>query len=219
MKLAGVRRLRRGLRQVGFRLGTISCVLLTSVALSEAKQKPEPKPLATPKPPLSPNPSAPASTTETPKPSSTPATEMDARTEAELLQAEDRFLNAIRNHDAKELEDLLHPYYADAFEGASSAFSKRGVIIRATDGRLPAYQIEKERKLTRSGDTFTVEGLGKDTAHELTEDNSSEHWAFVRRIWTNEGGRWIATAQIITRLEDNEARERLNPETKTNKPD
>ena len=217
MKLALVRRMRRGLRQVGFRLGTISCVLLTGVALSEAKQKP--KPTVTPKPTVAPNPSATALTTETPKPSSTPETKIDARTEAELLQAEDRFINAIRNHDAKELEDLLHPSYADAFDGASSALSKRGVIMRAANGQLPAYHIEKERKLIRSGDSFTVEGLGKDTARELTEDNSSEHWAFVRRIWTREGGRWIATAQIIARIEDNELRERLNPDTKTKKPD
>jgi hypothetical protein len=190
---------------------------LSSVALSDAKQKP--KPTATPKPTLTPNPSATAPTTETPKPSSTPETKIDARTEAELLQAEDRFINAIRNHDGKELEDLLHPYYADSFEGASSAIAKRGVIMRATNGQLPAYHIEKERKLIRSGDSFTVEGLGKDTAHELTEDNSSEHWVFVRRIWTREGGRWIANTQIITRLEDNELRERLDPETKTKKPD
>ena len=213
MRLAVVRRMRR----VGFRLGTISCVLLSSVALSEAKQKP--KPTTTPKPALTPNPSATAPTTPTPKTSSTPETKIDARTEAERLQAEDRFINAIRNHDGKELEDLLHPYYADALDGASSAISKRGVIMRATEARLPAYHIEKERKLIRSGDSFTVEGLGKDTAHELTEDNSSEHWAFVRRIWTREHGRWIATAQIIKPIEDNELRERLDPETKTKQPD
>jgi hypothetical protein len=79
---------------------------------------------------------------------------------------------------------------------------------------LPAYHIEKDRKLIRSGDSFTVEGLGKDTAHELTEDNPSEHWAFVRRLWTREHDRWIATAQIIKPIEDNELRERLDPETK-----
>jgi hypothetical protein len=217
MKSAVVRRMRRGLRQVGFRLGAISCVLLTSVALSEAKQKPAPT--ATPKPTLTPNPSATPATTQAPKPPSTPETKIDTRTEAELLQAEDRFINAIRNHDAKELEDLLHPHYADAFDGAGSAITKRGVITRATDARLPAYRIEKERKLIRSGDTFTVEGLGKDTAHELTEDNPSEHWAYVRRIWTREHGRWIATAQIIKPIEDNELRERLDPETKTKQPD
>jgi hypothetical protein len=216
MRLAIVRGGRRGLRQVGFRLGAISCVLLTSVALSEAKQKPIPTP--TPKPTLTPNPSATPATTQTPKPPPTPETKIDARTEAELLQAEDRFINAIRNQDAKELEDLLHPHYADAFDGAGSATSKGGAILRATAGQLPAYHIEKERQLIRSGDTFTVEGLGKDTAHELTEDNPSEHWAYVRRIWTKERGRWIATAQIIKPLEDNELRERLDSETKTKQP-
>jgi hypothetical protein len=204
-----------GFREVGFRLGTISFVLLSSVALTDAKQ---PKAAAAPKPALTPNPSATAPTTPTPKPSSTPDTKIDARMEAELLQAEDRFINAIRNHDAKELEGLLHPYFADSLEGASVATAKRGVIARASAGRLPAYQIEKERKLIRSGDTFTVEGLGKDTSHELTEDNATEHWAFVRRLWSRENGRWIATAQIIAPLEENEARERLAPEKKEKQP-
>jgi hypothetical protein len=216
MKSVVVRRLHRGLRQVGFRWGTISFVLLSSVALTDAKQKP--KATATPTPALTTNPSATAPTTPTPKPSSTPDTKIDARMEAELLQAEDRFINAIRNHDVKELEGLLHPYFADSLEGASAAISKRGVITRVADGRLPAYQIEKERKLIRSGDAFTVEGLGKDTAHALTEDNATEHWAFVRRLWSRENGRWIATAQIIAPLEEKDARERLDPEKKEKQP-
>jgi len=216
MKLGVTHRLCR-LRPAWFGFGIISFFLLSSVALSETKQKSKPTP--TPKPTLTPNPSATAPTTPTPKPSSTPETKIDAATEAELLQAEDRFINAIRNHDAKELDALLHPYFADSFEGAGSAISKRGVIMRATDGALPAYRIEKERKLIRSGDSFTVEGLGKDTAHELTEDNPSEHWAFVRRLWSREGGRWIAAAQIIAPLEDKELRERLEAETKKKQPD
>jgi hypothetical protein len=214
MKLAVVRRMRRRLRPVGFHLATFSLALLSSGALSDAKEKPKPPPAPSP----TPNPSSAAQPAVIPKSSSTPETKIDARMEAELLQAEDRFINAIRNHDAKELEDLLHPYYADSFEGANSAISKRGVIMRATQARLPAYQIEKERKLTRSGDSFTVEGLGKDVAHELTEDSPTEQWAHVRRIWSREANRWIATAQIITPMEENEARERLAPETKEKQP-
>ena len=211
-----VDRIRDRSSAASFRLTILSLVLSSTVALSETKRKT--KPSATPKPTLTPKPTATPTSTATPKPSPTPETKIDARMEAELLQAEDRFVNAIRNHDAKELEVLLHPYYADAFDGANSAIPKRGVIMRATDARLPAYHIEKERKLIRSGETFTVEGLGKDTAHELTEDNPSEHWAFVRRIWTREDGRWIATAQIIKPLEENELREKLEAETKEKQP-
>ena len=217
MKLAVVRRMRRGLRRVGFRLGTISCVLLTSVALSEAKQKP--KPTATPQPTLTPNPSATAPATQTPKPALTPETKIDARTEAELLQAEDRFINAIRNRDAKALSDLLADYYADSFRDDERAINKRGSIERATEGKLSIYRVEKERKLIRSGDTFTVEGLAKKVNPLASEENPKEEWVDVRRLWLRQGDRWLAIAQIITRIEDNELRERLNPETKTKKPD
>jgi len=34
-----------------------------------------------------------------------------------------------------------------------------------------AYQVAKDRKLIRSDDSFTVEGLARDVAHELTEDH------------------------------------------------
>ena len=143
---------------------------------------------------------------------------MDAKMEAELLQAEDRFINAIRNRDVKELEALLHPQYADAMEGSERAIVKRGIIMRASEGRLPAYKIEKERKLIRSGDSFTVEGMARNVAQELTEDAPTEKWAFIRRIWTRENGQWIATAQIVKEMEENEAREKLAPETKEKKP-
>ena len=217
MKLSIVDRIPSRSSTTRFRLTVLALVLSGTVALSETKQKP--KPSATPKPTLTPNPTGTPGSAATPKPAPTPETQIDAKTEAELLQAEDRFINAIRNHDAKELEDLLHSHYADAIDGRESAVTKRGVIARASDARLPAYHIEKERKLIRSGDSFTVEGLGKDTAHELTEDNPSEHWAYVRRIWTREHGRWIATAQIIKPIEDNELREKVNAETKEKQPD
>ena len=192
-------------------LAVLSLALSNAVAFAQheknSKSPATPKPQTTQTPPAS------------PKPSPTPETKIDARTEAELLQAEDRFVIAIKNRDVKELEELLHPQFADSIEGRESAIIKRGFIPRASRGSLPAYRVEKERKLIRSGDLFTVEGLGKDIAHELTEDNPSEHWASVRRFWVREGGRWIATAQVIAPIEDNEIRERLNPETKTKAPD
>jgi hypothetical protein len=209
MKFFSVDRRSSGAR---FHLTILSLVLSGAVALSKEPQKS--KPTATPKPALTPQPTSSPESIATPKPAPTPDTKIDAKMEAELLEAEDRFINAIRNHDEKELEAILHPYYADAIDGQSSARTKHGVILRATDGSLPAYRIEKERKLTRSGDSFTVEGLGRDVAHELTEDKPSEEWALVRRIWSRETGHFIATAQIITPLQEKELREKLAGEGK-----
>jgi hypothetical protein len=201
----------RRLSRVRFALTILSLALSSAVVIGQ--QENNSKSATTPKPTASQKPTA------SPKPSPTPDTKIDAKTEAELLQAEDRFINAIRNKDEKTLEELLHAYYADSIEGRSAATTKHGFILRATAGRLPAYKVEKERKLTRSGDTFTVEGLGNDVAQELSEDHPTEQWAQVRRIWNREGTRWIATAQIITPLEENEARERLAPEKKEKQPD
>ncbi len=193
------------------RLTVLVLLVSGSVALAQKEQKPA-KPTATPRPAASLTPSV------TPKPSPTPETSIDAKLEAELLQAEDRFINAIRNRDAKELEAILHPQYADSMEGSERAIIKRAVIARAIEGRLPAYKIERERKVVRSGDVFDVQGLANNVAQELTEDAPTEKWALVRRIWTKENGRWIATAQMVKEMEENEAREKLAPETKEKKP-
>jgi hypothetical protein len=150
----------------------------------------------------------------TPKPAPTPDTKIDAKMEAELLQAEDRFVNAVRNRDAKELEEILHADYRTAMNGSESATPKRRFIQRATEGRMPAYKIERERKLERSGDSFTVDGLAMDVAHPPTEDHPTEQWAFVSRIWSREGGRWIATAQTLTPLEEHEREEKREQELK-----
>ena len=183
----------------------ISFLLLSSsVVLAQKDQKPA-KPTPTPNSTVTPRPTA------TPKPSPTPETKIDARTEAQLLQAEDRFINAIRNHDAKELEQLLHPQYADSIGGRESAVGKTGVIRRAAGSRLPAYRIEKDRKLTRYGNDFNVEGLARNAARDDSVDTSSE-WVHIRRLWTREGDRWIATAQIVT--PENEEAERENFEEK-----
>src|SRR2546423_6867725 len=137
-----------------------------------------------------------AKPTTTPKPSLTPETTIDFKTAAELLQAEDRFINAIRNGDAKALNDLLADYYADSFHDDERAVNKRGSIKRATEGKLPIYRVEKERKLIRSGDTFTVEGLAKKANLLASEENPKEEWVHVRRLWLRQGDRWLAIAQI-----------------------
>jgi hypothetical protein len=156
--------------------------------------------------------------TASPKPSPAPDTKIDAKTEAELLQAEDRFINAIRNQDAKALSDLLADYYADSFRDDERAINKRGSIERATEGKLSIYHVEKERKLIRSGDTFTVEGLAKKASPLAPEENPKEEWVHVRRLWLRQGDRWLAIAQIITRIESDEPQEKLKPETKEKQP-
>jgi hypothetical protein len=193
-------------RAVRFRLAMLFVVVAHTAAFSEDKPKskvsPTPQPTAVPK-------SSPAA-----KPAPTPDTKIDAKMEAELLQAEDRFVNAVRNRDAKELEEILHPDYRTAMDGSESATPKRRFILRATDGRMPAYKIERERKLERSGDSFTVEGLAMDVAHPPTEDHPTEEWAFVSRIWSREGGQWIATAQTVKPLEEHERQEKREQEEK-----
>ena len=175
---------------------------ILSVVLSGGFAIAQPTPSET-KPPEK-TPTATQKPTASPKPAPTPDTKIDAKTEAELLQAEDRFVIAIQNRDAKALDELLHPYYADSFEGGERAVTKHGVITRASAGRLSAYRVEKERKLIRSGDSFTVEGLGKDAAREESDDRPNE-WVHVRRLWMRQGDRWFATAQIIT-LGENESK-------------
>ena len=187
-----------------FRLAWAMLAVASANAVVFAQQEQHPKSAATPKPENRQTPTA------SPTPSSTPATEIDALTEAELLLAEDRFVNAIENRDAKELEELLHPQFADAFEGRESAISKRGFIPRASRGSLPVYRVEKERKLTRSGNLFTVEGLARDMSHEGWESRPAE-WVHVRRLWENQSTRWLATAQIIKPAAEREAEKEKDP--------
>src|ERR1043165_496571 len=120
MKSSAVFQGRRRLGAIRFGLSLLSVLLSSAAGLAQDKQKSKPAASETP----AANPKA----TATPVPSPTPETKIDARTEAELLQAEDRFVNAIRNRDEKALEELLHPYFADSIEGRSAATTKRGVI-------------------------------------------------------------------------------------------
>lgn len=169
-----------------------------SGAIAVAQQEKNAKPTTTPKVTATPKRAA------TPKPSPTAETKIDAKTAAELLQAEDRFIIAIRNRDAKALSDLLADYYADSFRDDERAINKRGSIERATEGKLSIYRVEKERKLIRSGDTFTVEGLAKKAKPLASEENPKEEWVHVRRLWLRQGDRWLAIAQIITLEEEAE---------------
>jgi len=183
-------------RRSRIKFGLAVFFLSLSSAIAVAQQEKSAKPTGTPKATSAPKPAA------TPKPSPSAETKIDAKTEAELLQAEDRFNIAILNRDGKGLSDLLADYYADAVGEDERAVNKRGAIQRATVGKLPVYRVEKDRKLIRSGNTFTVEGLAKDSRPVLSEENRKEEWVHVRRLWLRQGDRWLAIAQIITPEEE-----------------
>jgi hypothetical protein len=203
---------RTGRRPLPFKLAwAILAVGLTNTVVFA---QPEKNPIST----ATPRPETRQTATASPAPSSTPETKIDAPTEAELLLAEDRFVNAIENRDAKELEELLHPQFADAIKGRESAITKRGFIPRVSNGTAPAYRVEKERKLTRSGNLFTVEGLARDMSHDGWESRPAE-WVRVRRLWEKQSTRWLATAQIIKPAEEREpGRETQPPKEKQNEP-
>ena len=134
-----------------------------------------------------------------------PEPKIDEKTEAELLLAEDRFTNAIKNGDEKALTELLHDLYADALgKYAKKATNKRGTLRRVSTGRLPAYRIEKERKISQSGDSFTVEGLAK-AERQISGDEPKDKWFRVRRLWRKTGDRWVLSYQAISSLEPAEA--------------
>jgi hypothetical protein len=183
-----------------FNLTILTLVLSSTVALSQKQKQSKPIP--------APSPTATQVATTTPKSLPTPETKIDPKMEAELLQAEDRFISAIRNRDAKALSELLADYYADSFRDDERAINKRGFIERATQGKLSIYRVEKERKLIRSGDTFTIEGLAKNEKPLPSEENPKEEWVHVRRLWLRQGDRWLAIAQIITRDGDDALREK-----------
>jgi len=182
------------------RLALIILSLALSNTLVPAQQEKNSKVTATPKPTASQKP------TPSPKPSPTPET-MDAKTEAELLLAEDRFIAAIRNGDAKALGELLHDHFADSFgKYASVATTKRGLLDRVGGGQVPAYPVIKNRHLSVSVDLFTVEGLAHAERQE-PGDEPWDDWFRVRRLWTKTEGRWVITAQMITPL-DKDAKEK-----------
>jgi hypothetical protein len=164
-----------------------------------------------------PKPTATQPTAATPKPAPTPDTKIDAKMEAELLQAEERFVISIQNRDSKALDELLHPYYADSMHGGERAFNKRSAMQRLSAHRLPAYRVEKERKLIRSGDSFTVEGMAIDAAHGDSDDTPNK-WVHVLRLWMKEGDRWIATAQVVTPEEQWDEEKEREAEAKEKKP-
>ena len=180
------------------KVSLILLCLLVSNALVFAQQPKDSQAAQGPKPTTS------EKATATPKAASTPETKINAETEAELVKADERFVNAIENRDAKTLDELLHPQFADSFEGGESAVSRRGFIRRLNEGRLPAYRVEKERALIRSGDSFTVEGLAKDMSRDGWESRAEE-WVHVRRLWEKQGDRWITTAQIVTPAAEGES--------------
>jgi hypothetical protein len=210
LKRAAMDRVAR--RPLPFRFAWAILSLALANAVGFAQQEKNPKSTATPKSETRQTPTA------SPAPSPTPETTIDALTEAELLLVEDRFVNAIENSDAKELEELLHPQFADAIKGRESAITKRGFIARVSNGSVATYRVEKERKLTRSGNLFTVEGLARDMSHDGWESRPEE-WVHVRRLWEKQSTRWLATAQIINPAQERDpGKETQPPKEKRSEP-
>lgn len=188
-------------RTVKIGLTVMSVVLTSSLAIAE------------PTPVKSPDKAPKKSAESTPEP--TPESKIDAKTEGEILLAEDRFILAIKNGDAKDLAELLHDYYADALgQYAKKAINKRGTLDRASRGRLPAYRIEKERKISQGADSFTVEGLAK-AERQIPGDDPQDKWFRVKRLWTKTGDRWVLNAQAVSSLE--KAAAEMDPEAKEEK--
>lgn len=194
---------------------TVVVFALSSAALFAQKAKNSPT--ASAKATTTPNSTVTAGPTATPRPSQTPETRIDPKMEAELLQAEDRFVIAIQNRDAKALDELLHPYYADALGAGEAAVNKRGVMQRLNAKRLPAYRVERERKFVRSGDSFTVEGMAIDAAHGDSDDTPNK-WVHIVRLWMKDGDRWIVTAQAVTPELDWDEQKEREAEAKEKKP-
>lgn len=205
MKFLTMSPISSGSRIAKFGLAVFTLSVSGAIAVAQHEKKASPTP--TPKGTVTPQRSA------TPKPAPTPETKIDAKTEAELLQAEDRFVIAIQNRDANALGEILTDYYADSLGEDEKAVNKRGTLYRATAGTLPVYRVEKERKLIRSGDTFTVEGFAKDISRDGWESRAEE-WVQVRRIWLRREDGWRAIAQIITPKSEHESDKELKEEKK-----
>ena len=125
------------------------------------------------------------------------ATSVDPATRKDLLAAEARLAAAIEKRDMTVLDELLADYYADSRKGAKRAYDKKGTLARCREGRLPAYPLEPEAQLTRSGDVITVEGQAKPTGVELRTEEASGELVPVRHLWTKKDGRWLLVAQVI----------------------
>jgi hypothetical protein len=183
------------------RSGSVRIVLIIlSLVLSGGIAIAQPAPSKTKTPAKAPE------TTPTPNP------KLDPKTEAELLQAEDRLIMAIQNGDAKALGELLDDHYADTFADAKKAMGKRGALVFLKGGRLPFYRVEKEQTLSRRGDTFIVEGLGKEGGRETSDDHPKEEWVRVRRVWTKSNDHWLLYSQVITTEEQREAQKKAEQE-------
>jgi len=166
---------------------------LVTVCLTSSLAIAEPTPVKSPD-------QTPQKTAEN-KPEAAPEAKIDAKTEAELLAAEERFIEAIKSGDAKALGDLLNDFYADALgRYAKKATNKHGTLVRASKGKLPAYRIEKERKISQSGNSFTVEGLAK-AERKVPGDEPTDKWFRVQRLWEKTGDRWVLNAQAISSLD------------------
>jgi hypothetical protein len=173
--------------------------LFASLAAAQAEKGA--RPAATPKVTSTP--------TSTAKPiaSASGNAKVDATTEAELLQAEQRFREAIEKRDSDALDHLLMDYYTDGLEEGERALTKRAVLIQCEAGKLDPLTIDKPR-ITQTGDRTTVEGQSKMALKNRTTGQTEERAVHVRRFWTRKDGQWFVAGQLREFLDAKEKEER-----------
>jgi hypothetical protein len=128
-------------------------------------------------------------------------TSSNQKLEREILKAENLLGKAIAKRDARALDKILTDYYADSYEGAERATTKKTALDRCFDGTLEFYRINSERTITRSADIVTVEGVGR-SERQSESKPESESEVRVKRLWTKKNGRWQLVAQSLDLAEE-----------------
>ena len=129
------------------------------------------------------------------------APEIDPKTRREVEESERRLCEAIEKKDAETLSKLLADYFATSFGKSKKAMTKAGAISLTRAGELSPYKIQKDWRLSRSVNTYTVEGQTKKKPDPKEEEppETEGPWLNVRRLWIKQEGRWLLIAQMITK--------------------
>ena len=138
------------------------------------------------------------------------AARIDPKIRREVEESERRLCEAIEKKDAETLSKLLANYFATSFGKSKKAMSKAGALSLTRAGELSPYKIEKDWRLSRSVDTYTVEGKTKKKPDPKVEEpqETEGQWLNVRRIWTKQEGQWLLVAQMITKAEADQKKDK-----------
>lgn len=138
------------------------------------------------------------------------AAKIDPKMRREVEESERRLCEAIEKRDAETLSKLLANYFATSFGKSKKAMSRAGAISLTRTGGLSPYKIEKDWRLSRSVDTYTVEGQTKKKPDPKEEEprETDGQWLNVRRVWIKQEGHWLLVAQMITKAEADQKRDK-----------